>query len=129
MLPSPSPREASPSQQIKGSVLVVEDDPSSLGALSSILRLWGWDVRGVSTIADALPLLEKPFGRLILDLMLPDGDGVLILRHIRGRSLPTEVIVTTGVSDVHRLDEVRHLSPRTILTKPIDLERLRTCME
>jgi response regulator of citrate/malate metabolism len=86
-------------------------------------------VEGASTITGAMTLLENAPACLILDLMLPDGDGIQVLQHIRNRRLPTQVIVTTGASDAARLERVNSLSPMCILTKPIDLDRLQECLD
>jgi DNA-binding NarL/FixJ family response regulator len=56
--------------------------------------------------------------------MLPDGDGMLLLQHIRSQRLPIKVLVTTAVSDPSRMQLVQSLLPEKMLRKPIDLAEL-----
>jgi DNA-binding response OmpR family regulator len=105
-------------------VLLVEDDPATARALRSILARRGWSVQVASTVAEASPLLDPAPAWLLLDLMLPDGDGTVILRRVREERLCTRVIITTGSSDRERLREVRALLPDLLLSKPIKLDQL-----
>jgi len=61
---------------------------------------------------------------VILDLMLPDGDGIQILERIRHDQIHTKVAVTTASSDSTKLDRVRALQPDSMMFKPIDLPQL-----
>ena len=110
-------------------VLLVEDDPASRRAMRLLLKHSGWDVLAVATVGEAIAHLAAPGARglpqwVVLDLMLPDGDGSAVLRYIRGGGLPIRVTVTTGVSDPVRLAEVQRLQPQSLLRKPIDLDDL-----
>ena len=57
---------------------------------------------------------------VLLDLMLPDGDGLAVLEAIRDRHLQAHVTVLTGVGDLDRLDRARSLKPDALLQKPVD---------
>jgi DNA-binding NarL/FixJ family response regulator len=81
-----------------------------------------------STLADAFALLDNGPDWLILDLMLPDGDGERVLQTLRSSGSPTRVIVTTGVFDAQRLQEVSRLLPEAVLRKPIDVRQLLRMM-
>src|SRR5688572_4229205 len=66
------------------SVLVVEDDRTARRAIASILRLQGFAVSEAGTLADAMR--ESSAGLpawILLDLMLPDGNGTELLRRLR----------------------------------------------
>ncbi len=105
-------------------MLLVEDDIVSAHALSSILRHRGFEVTVASTLAEGFAKLSENPGHVILDLMLPDGDGGDILRYIRQSKLPSRVVITTAVNDASRLRGIHDLKPDAILQKPIDLDRL-----
>lgn len=77
-----------------------------------------------ASLADARPLLETHPLVLILDLMLPDGDGTDLLQQVRQNEWPIKVVVTTGSSDSLRLSLVEQLNPDFLLLKPIDLDQL-----
>lgn len=96
--------------------------------MASILRRAGFEVMLVTTVADAIKRLNNPPQLVVLDLMLPDGDGEIVLKHIRSQKIPVRVMVTTAVSDPQRLREIRELGPDLLLQKPIDITRLLTTM-
>jgi DNA-binding response OmpR family regulator len=103
---------------------LVEDDPATTKALKGIFDRRGWDVLNASTIADALRMLDWNPDCVVLDLMLPDGDGSMILAKIRAEKLPIRVAVTTGSNDPFRLRSVLKLNPDVFLTKPVNLIEL-----
>jgi CheY-like chemotaxis protein len=105
-------------------VLIVEDDPTSGAVLHTLLQRSGYDVELVRSIGAARDRLDSSFDRILLDLMLPDGDGVELLRDLRAQRWRIRVIVTTAVSDPQRLRNVQSLRPDCIVLKPIDLEFL-----
>ena len=134
--PSSTPRQATgyrsdsacrtsppPSRAVR--VLLVEDDLPTVHALEMLLRHHGFDVIVAPTVDAALQSLvaDEP-DAVLLDLMLPDGDGVRILQAIRDRRLPTRVAVLTGVGDGERLDHVRALGPDALLQKPVDFVQI-----
>ena len=77
----------------------------------------------------AVGLLNGPVDAVVLDLMLPDGDGIVVLEKIRAANADCRVVVTTGMSDPERLKKVRALRPEAILMKPIDLRELVRFLE
>jgi DNA-binding response OmpR family regulator len=110
-------------------VLLVEDDRVSCNALSSILRRRGFEVIVATTLAEGFARLSENPTHIILDLMLPDGDGEDILRLLRRNQSPAKVLVTTAVNDQDRLRSVREQHPDAILQKPIDLSKLLRMLE
>jgi DNA-binding NarL/FixJ family response regulator len=103
-------------------VLIVEDHEVTRTTLARLLRLHldGWEVLTAATIAEGLALVESEPSCVILDLMLPDGDGEIVLRRVREARLRTRVAVTTGTGDEARLEAVRRLGPEALLRKPVD---------
>jgi DNA-binding NarL/FixJ family response regulator len=61
---------------------------------------------------------------VILDLMLPDGNGASVLEHVRHVGLPTRVAVATGAGDWRSLLDEARLKPDAVFLKPIDFPRL-----
>ncbi|WP_435006800.1 response regulator [Tundrisphaera lichenicola] len=101
--------------------MLVEDDPSSRNALRIILSRLGLEVLHAGTLTDASRLLRNRPDYLVLDLMLPDGDGVKLLEEIRNLDLPIRIAVTTGTIDRSRIESVRSFNPDVLLFKPISL--------
>ena len=94
-------------------------------ALRLILRRYGWEVEVASTVAAANRYLDAHTpDTIILDLMLPDGEGAAILRRVRSDGRKVTVAVTTASSDPDRLDQVRALQPDSLMKKPLDIFEL-----
>ncbi len=104
--------------------LIVEDDRTSRDALRKLLALVGHEVAHASTLGDAMTKLSWEPECVILDLMLPDGNGVRLLEQIRRERLPIKVAVTTGANDLDFLDSVARFGPEKIFTKPLDFSAL-----
>src|SRR4051812_484712 len=64
-------------------LLVVEDDPTTSLALKVLFTRRGWEVAVASSVAEGLVLVDQLPACIILDVMLPDGDGTAILRKVR----------------------------------------------
>lgn len=71
----------------KSLILMVEDEEQVLNTNCRMLRRRGYDVRTAQTAAEACHQLEEQLpDLLILDIMLPDGNGLDICRHFREKS-------------------------------------------
>lgn len=105
-------------------MLLVEDDTISANVLRKILMRIGWQVVIAGTMSEGLHRLDDKPDAIILDLMLPDGDGETILERVRQMGLSAPVAVTTGMNDPVRLKRIQSLSPSVVLQKPIDLPAL-----
>jgi two-component system KDP operon response regulator KdpE len=105
-------------------VLVVDDDETIRRTLRINLRARGYEVEGVGSGRDALSTMESaPPDLVVLDLGLPDLDGVEVLRRIRARSsVPVVVLSARHQSDdkVEALDE----GADDYVTKPFGMDEL-----
>ena len=107
-------------------LLLVEDDQATYTALKGILTLRGWDVTVATTLEQAKIAIDaaKDLNTVILDLMLPDGEGEDLLQELKTRPSQTMIVVTTGVDDAQRIADVEKLAPNVLLRKPIALAEL-----
>lgn len=108
-------------------VLVVDDDASVRAMLGYILDDEGYLVREAEDGARALEeLLVDPPDCMVLDLMMPQVDGVEVLRRRNDRSLAagTRVLVLTAKTDTRDAVWCWELGADEYLTKPVDPERL-----
>jgi DNA-binding response OmpR family regulator len=100
-------------------VLLVEDDPKIASLLTKGLRREGLEVDWVSTGEESLARLgEGGVTLLLLDLGLPDIDGLEVLREMRERGTDIPVIVVTGRSDPRDRAIALSRGVRAYLTKP-----------
>ncbi len=107
------------------SVLILEDDPAFGGVLEEELRARGNDVRRCSSVAEAREhLRDDTFDVVLLDLHLPDGSGLEVLREISAQALPVEALVLTGHAEVPSALEALRLGAYDYLSKPPRLDEL-----
>src|SRR5688572_10232131 len=104
--------------------LLVDDDPDTCEALTRILRRRGYDIDCAKSINEAMQKLKAEPDCLVLDLMLPDGNGIQVLRHVRESGLPVRVAVATGAGDTDLMSDAILLRPDAFFTKPIDATEL-----
>ena len=108
------------------SVLVVEDNLDLVMGLQDLLHHDGYAVMVAGTVAGALELVRAHrFNAIILDLGLPDGDGIEVLKESQrlDPSLPV-VIVTAHISQDRTVGSLAE-GAFAYLTKPYDREELR----
>jgi DNA-binding response OmpR family regulator len=111
-------------------LLVVEDNEELAELLTKGLRTAGYEADVLSTVEEATSVLQTTFyAALILDLGLPDGDGLALLREIRHQHNPIPVLVLTARGGVH--DRVLGLRSGAddYLVKPFALEELVARLE
>lgn len=112
-------------------VLVVDDDPSILHLLQAALEaLDNYDVSVADSAEAALDLIEEadpPFDLLLLDIQMPEVDGIVLLRRIRKypEYEETPAIMLTAMSERSYIDEAFIAGATDYITKPFDLIDLR----
>ena len=85
-------------------ILVVDDEPSIVDSVSTVLRYEGYEVREATTGRRALALVqEESFGLVVLDVMLPDLDGFEVTRRMREDGIEVPVLFLTARGDVEDL--------------------------
>jgi two-component system, OmpR family, KDP operon response regulator KdpE len=105
-------------------ILIVDDEPQILRALRINLRARGYDVFTAATAAEALGVAAThPPDLVILDLGLPDMDGVEVIQGLRGwTSAP--IIVLSGRADSSDKVEALDAGADDYVTKPFGMEEL-----
>ena len=76
-------------------ILIAEDHKPTHSLVRSIFVRKGWRVETAGGVLEGMAALDPPPDCLILDFILPDGDGMDILKRVRSKGLPTRVIVMT----------------------------------
>ncbi len=91
-------------QDVKASVLIVEDEPKLAQLLSDYLTASGFAARVIDNGLDVIPSVRDAAPDLILlDLMLPGKDGIDVCRELRAFSHVPIIMVTARVEEVDRL--------------------------
>ncbi len=113
-------------------VMIVEDDPM----VADILRRFVSSVDGfsvVSMVSDgerALEVLEKTRARLVLlDIFMPELDGLSTLRKIRKNGVDVDVIVVSAAQEVETVNKAIRAGAFDYIVKPFVFERIRASLE
>lgn len=111
-------------------VLLVEDDPRIASFMTKGLRAKGYEVEWVTTGAAGISRLEAGGVDVhLLDLGLPDVDGLDVLRALRERGVDVPVIVITARTDPRDREEAAALGAARYLTKPFALADLLSALQ
>jgi two-component system copper resistance phosphate regulon response regulator CusR len=106
-------------------ILVVEDEAKLLSLLERGLRSEGYAIDGAPTVAGAMGLLQAiHYDLALIDLLLTDGSGFELLRHIRAANKGMPVLVLTARGDIESKTEAFQLGADDYLTKPFELAEL-----
>lgn len=108
------------------SVLVVEDNVDIVIGLQDLLEHDGYDVTVTGTCAGAIALIsQQRFNAILLDLGLPDGDGLEVLKEVQRRDSSLPVIIVTAHIAQERTVGSLGKGAFAYLTKPYNKEELR----
>jgi DNA-binding response OmpR family regulator len=111
--------DADPSAGVEANLLVVEDDPKIAAVLVKGLRKQGFTAEWVMTGTEALSRLDvADVDLLLLDLGLPDLDGLEVLEQLRNRGWESPVVVITARTDPRDRTRAAELGVQSYLTKP-----------
>ncbi len=107
-----------------GKIIVVEDDADLRDQVVTYLSLSGFDTVGVGSAAELYRRMAvETFTILVLDLRLPDEDGLSIAAHVRTHGT-IGVIMVTARGDIEDRLRGREAGADVYLTKPVDLREL-----
>ncbi|HXV80953.1 MAG TPA: response regulator [Candidatus Binatia bacterium] len=111
-------------------ILIVDDEENLLLLLERILTRQGYQVVTAQNSHDACNLLKtRTFQLAILDIKMFPLDGVFLLGEIKGHSPSTKVIMVTAYPTVNTRAECMKKGASTYLTKPLDIQELKTTVD
>lgn len=110
---------------MRGRILVVDDEEDLCRLFMRSLALEGFEVAAARSGREALALVEQESPDLIiLDLVMPEMDGLETLRRMRERGVRARVVILTAYATAQRAREALALGVREFISKPFDLDRL-----
>ncbi len=106
-------------------ILLIEDDAATARSIELILRSegYGCDIKRLGEDGLAAAKLYD-YGVILLDLMLPDMEGLEVLRRLRADTLGTPVLILSGLSDIGTKKEGLTAGADDYLVKPFDNREL-----
>lgn len=111
---------------MQGNILIVDDDTGIRDGSSIVLKRQGFEVYEASTGEEASSLLQEyDFDLILLDLKLPDINGLDFLKQIRETDQLVSVVIITAFGTVQNAVEAMRLGANDFLSKPFEPEELR----
>jgi len=109
----------------QGCVLIIDDEEEIRESLQTLLELEGYEVETAANGEQGLSKLEeRPFDLVLLDLALPDRNGIELLPEIRGLDPQISVIMITAYGTVEDAVRAMQSGAGNFLQKPWDNEKL-----
>ncbi|MFH1063331.1 MAG: HD domain-containing phosphohydrolase [Candidatus Omnitrophota bacterium] len=106
------------------SVLIIDDEVIVAKTLTAVLQEKGFDVRSTSFGNQGLEWLDEGFDLVLLDLKLPDIDGLDVLKAIKRRHPFVAVIVMTGFASVETAVAIMKEGAYSYIMKPFEVDQL-----
>ena len=106
-------------------VLLVDDEKDFLEVMAERMAARGIEVSTASSATEAIRLAEKEsFDAIIVDLMMPEMDGIEALKLLKKEKPETQVILLTGHATLEKGIEAMKLGAVDFLEKPADMNQL-----
>ena len=112
--------------------LIIEDDPMVLEVNRQYIEaVAGFEIIGLAENSkEGIEIIEVKKPQLtILDIYLPDKDGLSTLEEIRQRKMATDVIMVTAARDVDTIKAVFRYGAVDYIVKPFKFERIKSALE
>ena len=108
-----------------GSILIIDDEAEIRESLETLLQLEGYSIASAATGAEGLALVgERTFDAVLLDLALPDKNGMEVLTEIRLLHPEQAVIMITAYGTVENAVRAMQCGATNFIQKPWDNEKL-----
>ncbi len=109
----------------KGKVLLVDDRPDFLDILGERIAARGYEVGRASSGGEALAAVSgQGFDAVVLDVVMPEMDGIETLKRLRELDPGLAVILLTGYGTSEEVIQALALGAQDFLVKPADLDSL-----
>ena len=115
---------------LSGNILIVEDETSLLEFLSVLCSGEGLSVTTARSVREARERLAERTPDLVLcDMLMPDGNGLELLREIKGGDSRTSVIMMTAYTSTKNAIDAMKLGAYDYVPKPFDIDELKAVLE
>lgn len=111
-------------------ILIIDDEKNLLKVLSDFLTRNGFQVQTAQEGGKGIDLYQKEhFDVVVLDLKLPDIDGVELLKELQKINSLLKVVVLTGYSEVKTYLATMESGACEYMSKPVDLELFKDVID
>jgi two-component system, NtrC family, response regulator AtoC len=111
-------------------ILIVDDDAATSAGMADVIEEWGYEAEVSGTVKSAWNSINKSLpDAAIVDLKLPDGSGLDLLKQIKDTFPDVSVIILTGHATVDSAVKALKVGAEDYVTKPVDLPRLQVILK
>ncbi len=115
------------------SILIIDDDPVQRRILEEMVRRFGLDAMTAQDAHEALEILASPGGKgislILLDLLMPEMDGMEFMEKLEGLNISVPIIVQTAQGSVETVVQAMRAGADDFVVKPVNEERLRVSIQ
>lgn len=115
-------------QTASGKILIVDDDPIQRRLLQEAVQKFGYRFKTAENGAEAVRIMTSPeagdISLIILDMVMPELDGIGVLTRLRGDKIATPVIVQTAHGGIDTVVNAMNAGAQDFAVKPVSPERL-----
>ena len=111
-------------------ILIVDDDKAHGLMLETLLKKWQFKISRAENGLEAVEKIkETPFDCVLMDIRMPDMDGITALKFIHAYNPAIPIIMMTAFSDIENAVECVKSGAYDYLTKPLDFDRLKITLD
>src|SRR6202163_4177487 len=119
------PRQSVGESASAGSVLIIDDEAAIRESLETLLEMEGYDVQSAATADEGLTRIgSRPYDLVLLDLALPDRNGIDLLAELHVHDPQLAVIMITAYGTVENAVKAMQAGAMNFVQKPWDNEKL-----
>ena len=117
-------------EQVRGTVLIVEDDPTHRELLVEMLTQWGYEPLPVGSAEEAeFAVRNKRMDAAVVDVFLPGRSGVSLMTRLREKFPQSVLIGVSAMSDASMARKCKGLGADLFIGKPLAPEKLAEALQ
>ena len=114
----------------KARLLIVDDEHDLRTLLGDVLLMQGYDIASAEDGEEAITMLQQQnFDLTLLDIQMPNVNGIQVLKFIKEYTPKTRAIVLTGYADLKHAMEAKEFGASDFIGKPYKLQDVLTTIE
>ena len=106
-------------------ILSIEDSAIAQRNLRRLVTSMGYEFLEATELAQGYRLAQTPVDLILLDVNLPDGNGLDLARRLRGEHIPTPIIILTGDVLRYSHEDALQAGANEFVSKPYDVNEMR----
>jgi len=105
-------------------IMIVDDEPEMLNLLEVLLKDLGYTVVAAKNGREALELADDDVHLIILDMIMPEMDGITALRGIRQKKPDVKVLIASGYTSPDKIPILERIGVEGFVQKPFELRKI-----